>query len=57
MLRDALTTPGRGSNHVRIHTSTMTRAKETADIVAEQLPPGSYQKLSPSPLLVEGARP
>ena len=57
MLRDVLNAPGRGSKHVRIHVSTMTRAIETAEIVAAQLPEGSYEKLPPSPLLVEGSPP
>ena len=57
MLRDALAAPDRGSKHVRIHSSTMTRAKETADIVAAQLSDGTYTRLPPNPLLVEGSPP
>jgi serine/threonine-protein phosphatase PGAM5 len=57
VLEPALTTPGRQEKHVRIHVSTMTRAKETADIIAAQLESkgGSFERLPPTPVLVEGS--
>lgn len=57
MLHPALTTEGRGIKAVRLRTSTMTRAGETASIIADQLPAGSYELIPPSPLLVEGSPP
>lgn len=52
MLGPALETPGRES-HVRIHVSSLTRAKETADIIAKHLP-GHIRRLPPDPNLAEG---
>ena len=52
LLAPALETPGRDS-HVRIHVSTLTRAKETADIIAKHLP-GHVRRLTPDPNLAEG---
>ena len=50
MLKPALTTPGREA-HVRIHVSTLARAKETAAIIASRLPAHVRQ---PDPNLAEG---
>ena len=52
MLKPALSTPGRGVD-VRIHVSSLTRAKETADIIASRLPP-HVRRLPPDPNLAEG---
>ena len=52
MLKPALTTPGR-EHDVRIHVSSLTRAKETADIIASRLP-SHVQRLPPDPNLAEG---
>jgi serine/threonine-protein phosphatase PGAM5 len=59
VLEPALTTPGRQEQHVRVHVSTMTRAKETADIISAQLESkgGSFARMAPTPLLVEGSPP
>ena len=54
LLAPALSTPGRES-HVRIHVSTLTRAKETAEIIASRLPPHVQRcLLPPDPNLSEG---
>ena len=52
MLRPVLNTPGR-EDQVRIRVSTLTRAKETADIIATRLPK-HVRQLAPDPLLAEG---
>lgn len=51
-LAPALSTPGREGD-VRIHVSTLTRAKETADIIASYLPL-HVRRLTPDPNLAEG---
>ena len=54
LLAPALSTPGR-EGHVRIHVSTLTRAKETAEIIASRLPPHVQgRRLPPDPNLSEG---
>jgi len=55
LLKPALSTPGREAD-VRIHVSTLTRAKETADLIASRLP-SHVTKLAPNPNLVEGTPP
>lgn len=52
MLKPALTTQGREA-HVRIHVSTLTRAKETAEIIASRLP-AHVPRLPPDANLAEG---
>jgi len=53
MLQPALTTAGREAD-VRIHVSSMTRAIETADIIASRLPE-HVERLPPNPNLSEGS--
>jgi serine/threonine-protein phosphatase PGAM5 len=55
LLHPALTTPGREAD-VRIHVSTLTRAKETADIIASKLP-SHVGRLPPDRNLSEGSPP
>jgi len=55
LLRPALTTTGR-ETHVRLHVSTLTRARETADIIASRLP-DHVRRIEPNPLFVEGVPP
>lgn len=55
LLQPALTTAGREA-HVRIHVSTLSRARETADIVAARLP-AHVRRIEPNPMLVEGDPP
>eukprot|EP00930_Biecheleria_cincta_P028125 TRINITY_DN1960_c4_g1_i1.p1 TRINITY_DN1960_c4_g1~~TRINITY_DN1960_c4_g1_i1.p1 ORF type:complete len:412 (-),score=35.21 TRINITY_DN1960_c4_g1_i1:89-1261(-) len=52
MLEPALRTPGR-EHQVRIHVSTLTRANETADIIASRLP-SHVIRCAPDPNLSEG---
>jgi len=52
LLQPALDTLGREA-HVRIHVSTLERAKETADIIASRLP-DHVRRIEPNPMLVEG---
>jgi len=49
--------PAAPARFVRVHCSTMARARETADIIAAQLPEGGFERLEADPLLVEGAPP
>lgn len=55
LLQPVLTTPGRESD-VRIHVSTLERAKETADIIASCLP-AHVRRVEPNPMIVEGDPP
>ena len=55
MLRPALQASGREGD-VRMHVSTLTRAKQTADIVASRLP-AHVMRLSPDENLAEGCPP
>jgi hypothetical protein len=52
LLQPALTTAGREGD-VRVHSSTLSRAKETADLIASRLP-ARVVRLPPDPLLSEG---
>ena len=52
LLKPALTTEGREAD-VRVHCSTLARAKETADLIATRLAP-HVVRLPPDPLLSEG---
>mmetsp|Transcript_80367 Transcript_80367/g.222301 ORF Transcript_80367/g.222301 Transcript_80367/m.222301 type:complete len:400 (+) Transcript_80367:95-1294(+) len=52
LLKPALTTPGREAD-VRIHVSTATRAKETAEVIASRLP-AHVRRMPPDPNLSEG---
>ena len=52
LLKPALTTEGREAD-VRVHCSTLSRAKETADLIAARLAP-HVVRLPPDPLLSEG---
>ena len=54
-LAPALTTPGREAS-VRLHVSTLTRAQETAQLIASRLPP-HVRQLPPDPNLQEGDPP
>ncbi|KAJ1457754.1 histidine phosphatase superfamily, partial [Pelagophyceae sp. CCMP2097] len=57
-LKDLLEEPlAAGKTRVRLHVSTMTRAKETAGLVASRWPSESFDRLDASPLLVEGSPP
>lgn len=52
ILAPALTTPGRES-HVRLHCSSLARARETCDVIASHLP-SNIRRLPPDPNLAEG---
>lgn len=57
LLEPAMKSAGRKAEQIRIISSTMVRAKETAEIVASELPQGTFEWKDASPLLVEGSPP